>query len=767
MSGQGEELLCSTSEGTSGTSGENSPQPILSSPDPVQDREGDSIFEEWAAEHPGDPVDWPEDEFRNFIMGFDLDGIRLDPIEADTEQAEGQGQEEATEEAPQGKPIPVLDSSMDSSSPREHGNDSSFGQESGAVSSGDDGYIELSAYEEDLGLRDPHPHYKPRDREESPPFRYADFDRNGDHDHGARPCTSHGIDRNGLGISEKYRWLDTKNSPEWEEMWDYPSPWKGSQWDAPGNKEDYEAHRDGQCRDKRCHLRPENYKDDLGLTKDKWGRTVRKPKTIPEMDKNHSGEPATQWADKLRKQESYLTKEGWRAAPEESPMSPNMAILLGAEQFRVANEMPCSRDSPRGHAPQAWRLVQGLWHEDIPGTYRGRFYPLEKSTWAPIAPGRTTRTFYKLELWELEDEEWRIPAELEYKFEDATLESIYVSPRGGWTCGSTPWATCGACWPTEHCEGCIDILGKSKETKGLSVWGPGNCNKCPSIGEMATEEQNARYRWSIWGNTMEPLQRPKPSTTIAIAIYKKAIKPWKERFKYEDKMRHRGNGKENDDGAPDAASSGPRQGQKDQEQQTEVSCSGVLCDPVESADEEKPPLSTADSDNRDWDEKNATPRDVLEARRTIHLAGISFGREEESDDTIDLCASDSELETAGGERREARFTPRRRISPPPRELSRRQRSPTPYRARASLWNMGREGPSRERSKPPIPKRKRRMDSPAPRKKIPKRQKEFGSGSRDKRSAEWRQPDIAPPRTRKHRSDGEWRRGPLTRGGARR
>ena len=266
---------------------------------------------------------------------------------------------------------------------------------------------------------------------------------------------------------------------------------------------------------------------------------------------------------------------------------------------------------------------------------------------------------------------------------------------------------------------------------------------------------------------MEPLQRPKPSTTIAIAIYKKAIKPWKERFKYEDKMRHRGNGKENDDGAPDAASSGPSQGQKDQEQQTEVSCSGVLCDPAENADEEKPPLSTADSDNRDWDEKNATPRDVLEARRTIHLAGISFGREEESDDTIDLCASDSELETAGGERREARFTPRRRISPPPRELSRRQRSPTPYRARASLWNMGREGPSRERSKPPSPKRKRRMDSPAPRKKIPKRQKEFGSGGRDKRSAEWRQPDIAPPRTRKHRSDGEWRRGPLTRGGARR
>ena len=63
-------------------------------------------------------------------------------------------------------------------------------------------------------------------------------------------------------------------------------------------------------------------------------------------------------------------------------MSPNMAILLGAEQFRVANEMPCARDAPRGHAPQAWRLVQGLWHEDIPGTYRGRFYPLEKSTWS-------------------------------------------------------------------------------------------------------------------------------------------------------------------------------------------------------------------------------------------------------------------------------------------------------------------------------------------------------------------------------------------------
>ena len=176
MSGEGEELLCSTSEGTSGTSGENSPQPILSSPDPFEEREGDSIFEEWAAEHPGDPVEWPEDEFRNFILGIDLDGIRLDPIEAGTEEAEGQGQEEATEEAPQGDPIPVLDSSMASSSSREQGSDPSFGQESGAISSGDDGYIELSAYEEDLGLRDPHPHYKPRDREESPPFRYADFD---------------------------------------------------------------------------------------------------------------------------------------------------------------------------------------------------------------------------------------------------------------------------------------------------------------------------------------------------------------------------------------------------------------------------------------------------------------------------------------------------------------------------------------------------------------------------------------------------------------
>ena len=92
MSGQGEELLCSTSEGTPGTSGENSPQPILSSPDPFEERDGDSIFEEWAAEHPGDPVNWPEDdEFRNFIMGIDLDGIRLDPIEASTEEAEGQG----------------------------------------------------------------------------------------------------------------------------------------------------------------------------------------------------------------------------------------------------------------------------------------------------------------------------------------------------------------------------------------------------------------------------------------------------------------------------------------------------------------------------------------------------------------------------------------------------------------------------------------------------------------------------------------------------
>ena len=230
MSGQGEELLCSTSEGTSGTSGENSPQPILSSPDPFEERDGDSIFEEWAAEHPGDPVNWPEDdEFRNFIMGIDLDGIRLDPIEASTEEAEGQGQEEATEEAPQGDPIPVLDSSMASSSSREQGSNSPSGPGSRCASSGDDGYIELSAYEEDLGLREPHPHYTARDREESPPFRYPDFDRHGEHDHGARPCTSHGIDRNGLGISEKYRWLDTKNSPEWEEMWDYPSPWKGKQ----------------------------------------------------------------------------------------------------------------------------------------------------------------------------------------------------------------------------------------------------------------------------------------------------------------------------------------------------------------------------------------------------------------------------------------------------------------------------------------------------------------------------------------------------------
>ena len=177
MSGQGEELLCSTSEGTPGTSGENSPQPILPSPDPFQDREGDSILEEWAAEHPGDPVDWPEDEFRNFIMGFDLDGIRLDPIEADAEQAEGQGQEEAEEEAPQGDPIPVLDSSMASSSSGEQGSDTPSEFESRrAVSSGDDGYIHLSAYEEDLGLRDPHPYYKPQDREESPPFRYCDFD---------------------------------------------------------------------------------------------------------------------------------------------------------------------------------------------------------------------------------------------------------------------------------------------------------------------------------------------------------------------------------------------------------------------------------------------------------------------------------------------------------------------------------------------------------------------------------------------------------------
>ena len=46
MSGEGEELPCSTSEGTSGTSGENSPQPILSSPDPFEERDGDSIFEE-------------------------------------------------------------------------------------------------------------------------------------------------------------------------------------------------------------------------------------------------------------------------------------------------------------------------------------------------------------------------------------------------------------------------------------------------------------------------------------------------------------------------------------------------------------------------------------------------------------------------------------------------------------------------------------------------------------------------------------------------
>ena len=233
-------------------------------------------------------------------------------------------------------------------------------------------------------------------------------------------------------------------------------------------------------------------------------------------------------------------------------------------------------------------------------------------------------------------------------------------------------------------------------------------------------------------------------------------------------MRHRRHGSENDEEAPDAASSGPRQGQKDQEQQTEVSCSGVLCDPAKSADEELPPLSTADSDNRDWDEKNATVSNVLAERRVIHLAGISFGRGEESDDTIDLCASDSELDTAEEQRRETRFTPRRRISPPPRELSRRQRSPTPYRARASQWNFGREGPSRERSKPQSPKRKRRMDSPAPRKKIPRRQKEFGSGGRDKKSAEWRKPDMAPPRSaRKHRSDGEWRKGPLTRGGARR
>ena len=169
-------------------------------------------------------------------------------------------------------------------------------------------------------------------------------------------------------------------------------------------------------------------------------------------------------------------------------------------------------------------------------------------------------------------------------------------------------------------------------------------------------------------------------------------------------MRHRCHESENAEGAPDAASSGPSQGQKDQEQQTEVSCSGVLCDPAENADEAQPPLSTADSDNRDWDEKNATPSDVLAERRVIHLAGISFGRGEESDDTIDLCASDSELDTTGEESRETRFTPRRRISPPPRELSRRQRSPTPYRAHASLWNMGREGPSRERSKPPSPKR---------------------------------------------------------------
>ena len=64
---------------------------------------------------------------------------------------------------------------------------------------------------------------------------------------------------------------------------------------------------------------------------------------------------------------------------------------------------------------------------------------------------------------------------------------------------------------------------------------------------MATEEQNARYRWTIWGNTVDPLQRPKPSTTIAIAIYKKAIKPWKERFKYEDKARHRQCGSDNDE----------------------------------------------------------------------------------------------------------------------------------------------------------------------------------------------------------------------------
>ena len=88
MSGEGEELLCSTSEGTSGTSGENSPKPILSSPDPFEEGEGESIFEEWAAEHPGDPVKWPEDEFCNFILGIDLDGIRLDPIEAGTEVAE-------------------------------------------------------------------------------------------------------------------------------------------------------------------------------------------------------------------------------------------------------------------------------------------------------------------------------------------------------------------------------------------------------------------------------------------------------------------------------------------------------------------------------------------------------------------------------------------------------------------------------------------------------------------------------------------------------